>query len=260
MCLRLLTKWQEIKYNTEAVVVATYVCSDIHGRYDRYMRMLTEIQFSSTDELYVLGDVIDRNPDGIDILLDIQKRQNIQLLLGNHELFMIDSIVDNTTEEVAVDGTRFYAWTHPRNGGIITFNRFSGLEYATRKSLLEMLKSCLVIKVISIGEKVYHLSHSSTIDGFVDGELRCADTDYDTLKSIVWKSVFRYDKYNDDIEKYNKDITYIVGHVPVQRNSACEFLQMGNIIDIDCGCAYPSIESNRLGCLRLDDMKEFYIE
>jgi hypothetical protein len=29
-------------------------------------------------------------------------------------------------------------------------------------------------------------------------------------------------------------------------------------IDIDCGCCVDTPES-RLGCLRLDDMKEFYV-
>ncbi len=37
--------------------------SDLHGHYDKYRAMLTEIQFKSTDTLYVLGDVIDRGPD-----------------------------------------------------------------------------------------------------------------------------------------------------------------------------------------------------
>lgn len=37
-----------------------YVISDIHGCYDKYIKMLEKIRFSSEDTLYVLGDVLDR--------------------------------------------------------------------------------------------------------------------------------------------------------------------------------------------------------
>ncbi len=47
-----------------------YVCSDIHGRFDRYQKLLDQIQLTSDDRLFILGDVIDRNPDGILILCD----------------------------------------------------------------------------------------------------------------------------------------------------------------------------------------------
>ena len=40
-----------------------YVCSDIHGRFDRYQKLLDQIQLTSDDRLFILGDVIDRNPD-----------------------------------------------------------------------------------------------------------------------------------------------------------------------------------------------------
>ena len=62
-----------------------YTISDIHGRYDKYRAMLSEIQFKSTDTLYVLGDVIDRGPDGIKILQDMSTRPNVFPILGNHE-------------------------------------------------------------------------------------------------------------------------------------------------------------------------------
>ena len=36
--------------------MSTYVMSDIHGCFDEFMQMLDLINFSSADELYVLGD------------------------------------------------------------------------------------------------------------------------------------------------------------------------------------------------------------
>ena len=52
-----------------------YVCSDIHGMYDLYCRMLETVQFSDGDHLYILGDMIDRGPDGIKILQDVIDRE-----------------------------------------------------------------------------------------------------------------------------------------------------------------------------------------
>ena len=64
----------------------TYVCSDIHGRYDKYTALLAGLRFGPGDTLYVLGDVIDRGPQGVRVLLDMMNRPNVIPILGNHEL------------------------------------------------------------------------------------------------------------------------------------------------------------------------------
>ena len=63
----------------------TYVMSDIHGEYDKYMAMLREIDLRPSDLLYVLGDVVDRGPHPIKILKDMSMRGNVLPLLGNHD-------------------------------------------------------------------------------------------------------------------------------------------------------------------------------
>ena len=37
----------------------TYVISDIHGNYEKFQSILSQIKFSDKDVLYVLGDVVD---------------------------------------------------------------------------------------------------------------------------------------------------------------------------------------------------------
>ena len=59
--------------------MSTYVMSDIHGQFFSYRKMLKEIEFSDDDFLYVLGDCIDRGPDGISIIQDIMNRKNAEL-------------------------------------------------------------------------------------------------------------------------------------------------------------------------------------
>ena len=65
--------------------MSTYICSDIHGQYDLYKAMLQAIDFSESDQLFILGDMIDRGPDGLQILQDAASRPNVTCLIGNHE-------------------------------------------------------------------------------------------------------------------------------------------------------------------------------
>lgn len=57
-----------------------YACSDIHGQYDTFLRMLQLIEFTEEDEMYILGDVIDRGPKPIELLLYICEHQNIKYI------------------------------------------------------------------------------------------------------------------------------------------------------------------------------------
>ena len=54
-----------------------YCMSDIHGELDRFKAMLDLINFSSDDTLYIIGDVIDRHPGGVEILKIIKDKPNM---------------------------------------------------------------------------------------------------------------------------------------------------------------------------------------
>lgn len=68
-------------------------------------------------------------------------------------------------------------------------------------------------------------------------------------------------------ERPDYEITYfknkyvITGHTPtvaIERNPKPGYIyQNNNHIAINCGCG---LSGGRLGCLRLEDMKEFYVE
>ena len=46
----------------------TYVMSDIRGQFDAFMEVLELIGFADDDELYILGDVIDRGTKSIECI------------------------------------------------------------------------------------------------------------------------------------------------------------------------------------------------
>ena len=51
--------------------MSIYVMSDVHGEDELFHAMLKQIRFSEKDTLYILGDVIDRGPNGIALLQEI---------------------------------------------------------------------------------------------------------------------------------------------------------------------------------------------
>ena len=48
--------------------MSTYVLSDLHGQYDKFMDMLKLTKFNDNDKMYILGDIFDRGPDPLKIL------------------------------------------------------------------------------------------------------------------------------------------------------------------------------------------------
>ena len=54
----------------------TYVMSDLHGMYDKFIAMLEKIDFSDSDELFIIGDIIDRGERPVDILEYVMDKPN----------------------------------------------------------------------------------------------------------------------------------------------------------------------------------------
>jgi hypothetical protein len=71
-----------------------YVVSDVHGYVGDLVRGLEQAGFGGDDELWVLGDLFDRGPDGIgvaDLVMTLQKEapDRVHVLMGNHEILAL---------------------------------------------------------------------------------------------------------------------------------------------------------------------------
>lgn len=260
--------------------MATYAISDIHGHFSTYKKLLEKLKFSENDFLYVVGDVIDRGRDGIKIILDIMERPNVELILGNHEIMMIDAIefmrkndAEGKTEKADLGEafTPVDLWFHPANGGKTTYNAFKKLEPEMQDKMLEYLKSLRLIKRLKVGDISYHISHSYSVGYQFGDDLFYKDALVDA-ESVVWDSLLDdrppIDMLEYDWFAYPED-TYVVGHVFTQRlgcmdekgrGMICRIRRRGGIqvVDVDCGMALNS-KSSRLGCFCLDTQKEIYV-
>lgn len=68
-----------------------YICSDIHGEYEPFLRLLEKIHFTANDEMIVCGDVIDKGAGSVHLLKLISKYKNFTFIMGNHEYDFLKS-------------------------------------------------------------------------------------------------------------------------------------------------------------------------
>ena len=213
-----------------------YVMSDLHGRQDRFEDILEQINLKDEDTLYILGDIVDRNPYGIAILKYIMDNPNIKMLLGNHELMMLEALQAKC---------KIFLWYS--NGGEITHQRWKKYRLATREKMLEYLKALPFMTEIEVNGKRYRLVHGKS-----PTKKQLAYKSENMLKHIaVWERVMPGDSGPEGL-------TVIFGHTPTsyyQSSDPPRIWHGKNLIGIDSGAAYFD---GRLACLRLDDMKEFY--
>ena len=253
--------------------MSNYVMSDVHGQYKSYMKMLKKIDLKAEDTLYVLGDVIDRGSDGIKIITDMMKRPNVVMILGNHELLMMDALknFDEIKSKDRHDTDDIDLWLDPCNGGEKTYDAYQNLTPAKRKAILQYLEEAWIIKKIQVNNKIYHLSHAYTNNKKTKDGFRYSDLTHDEIWDVVWMNIYdrAFIRENKDKLYPNKKNIYISGHTFTQRLDCIDELGRGliyhnsdyygyHVYNIDCGMALKN-KSSQLSCLRLEDGEEFYI-
>ena len=85
--------------------MAKYAISDIHGYKNRFFDVLQKAKFDwDNDELYVLGDIIDRGPHSAEMLhwAVEEAPDNIYFLLGNHEDMAYNPLLE-VMDELSLD-------------------------------------------------------------------------------------------------------------------------------------------------------------
>lgn len=231
--------------------MATYVMSDLHGAYQPLQEMLQLIHFSKEDELYILGDVVDRGPNPVEILQFVMKTPNIQMILGNHE-YMCYQYFEPDAEELVKR-----RWN--RNGNYTTLTGLDKLKSEEKEEMLQFIRSLPSDRRVEVNGTTYILVH-----GFLGGNTH----------DRVWNRP----KLSDKPElAANEKI--IIGHTPVceyvcpgddeeiyvysrkltEEGKHFQILHADGFTDIDC-CVGYGMSAARLACMRLEDGAEFYVK
>jgi len=217
-----------------------FAISDIHGCLASFKALLEQINFNKEDELYLLGDYIDRGPDSkgvIDLIWELQSSgHNIHCLRGNHEQLMLDGL-DNAKDA--------YIWI--RNGGIQALKSFE-VEHPlmiprTYKNWLKELPYYFEVDN-------YILVHA--------GLNFDKDNPFEDKRSLIWT---RYWHDTIDMDWLNGRII-IHGHTPIYKEKvriAFDYLDIVPALDIDAGCVF---DKRGFGYLCAFDMtnKELYFQ
>ena len=235
-------------------IMMIYVMSDLHGEYDKYIAMLTKIDFSDDDELYILGDVVDRGSKPVEILRDMKTRHNVFPLMGNHDKMAIDvlewlltEVTDETLQQDLSREALYQLAIWRMNGAQTTIDGFERIPREERGELLEYMKKFAPFEVVRAGGRKFILVHAGL--GNFDSSKPLDEYSLHDLASI---------RFDYDREYFGGDVYIVTGHTPtITITGKPEIYHSCHNICIDCGAVFAY---GRLACLRLDDMKEFYVD
>ena len=220
----------------EDVGLSTYVMSDLHGNYRAYKAMLEKINFNREDMLYILGDILDRGPNPIKIILDLMGRFNVEVIAGNHCVMACECLAfltkEITSESIAeIDEEmieKLLNWQ--QNGGITTTDEFHKCSREMQREIVDFISDFEVYDEIEVNGQKFVLIHAGLGNFIPNKEL----WEYE-LEDLIWK--------RPDYEKcYYNDKFVITGHTPTMliENNPCPgyIYKKNNHIAIDCGCGF----------------------
>ena len=233
-----------------------YVTSDLHGYpLEKFQSLLDQVGFSQDDFLFVLGDVIDRGAHGAELLRWLAQQSNVQLILGNHEWFLLSC--EYVFEQLSEDGIEKMNLPHNiqllsswvANGATPTLDALHRLlteEPDVLEGILDYLHDAPLYEQLQIEDKRYILVHAGLGNFRPEKPLACY-----TEKELPW------DRPRLDTQYYS-DATVIFGHTPTEyygEQYRGKAIKTDSWICIDAGVAMghdPML-------LRLDDLQEFYM-
>lgn len=215
-----------------------YVISDIHGCYDKYIQLLEKIQFSEEDELYVLGDVVDRGPEPVKVLQDMMCRANVYPILGNHE-YMALTVLKKMSVEVteanyathlsAEDIQSMLHWQS--DGGQTTIDAFRKLSSEEKEDVLEYLQEFTLYEEVFVKGKRYVLVHA----GIHNFEREKDLDDYDLFDFLFYRADYARNYFEDE------DTILVTGHTPtfsIRKDQMPLVYEENGHVAVDCGCVY----------------------
>lgn len=233
-----------------------YLISDIHGCYEEYRELLEKINFCDSDELYILGDIMDRGPEPIKVLQDLMFRPNVYLILGNHDYiawkilkkFNVEITEDNVSSHLSKEDIEDYLyWIE--DGGKTTMEAFRRLKSEEKIEILEYLEEASIYEEIFLNGKTYICTHGD-IHGAHDGK---ALEEHHFSHFLFYRAKYEQRYYSDE------NIHVVTGHTPtmlLNKDGSAKVYEAQGHIAIDCGCVY----GKRLAAYCLNNKNIVYVD
>ncbi|MEO1518368.1 MAG: metallophosphoesterase family protein [Bacteroidota bacterium] len=216
-----------------------YAISDIHGCCRSFEALLDRIALTTADELYLLGDFIDRGPDSkgvFDLIFRLRKEgYQVHCLRGNHDQMLLNAFKDYKALQM---------WMV--NGGEQTADSFNAY-------LLEDIPSTYIH---FLEELPYHFESGEYLMAHAGFDCRLANPMENTT-AMMWIRRW-YDQLDRD---WLGDRIIIHGHTPCTQQQILDHLAKVDelpIIVIDNGCVYQRPGMHQLCAFDLNNRRFFF--
>lgn len=192
------------------------VIGDVHGHYNGLMGLLEAISPSADDEVYFIGDLIDRGPQSNQVV-DFVRKNAYPCILGNHEQMLLD-VVSGGSMAAHVQQSWLYS------GGYATISSYP--DSTIPQEHLEWMQN--LPTHLDLGD--YWLVHAG-----IDPRMPLAEQ---TSDQLCWVR----EEFHSMTQPYFTDKTVIIGHTitfTLPGVSPGKLAQGQGWIDIDTGAYHP---------------------
>ncbi|HEY9697089.1 MAG TPA: metallophosphoesterase [Trichocoleus sp.] len=93
---------------------------DVHGHYDGLLKLLEAVAPGTGDQVYFVGDLIDRGPKSAQVI-QLVRESGYPCVLGNHEQLLLEAFPDSKVSQYALQ-----AWL--QSGGYTTVSSYADPE------------------------------------------------------------------------------------------------------------------------------------
>lgn len=199
--------------------------------------LITKIDLQESDELFLLGDYINRGPDSkgvLDLILALQERgYKVTLLRGNHEQMFLDALSNSKLQRL--------------------FLRYGG--YATLKSFgVHSLKKIPSLYIDLIHSTQYFHQEEPYIMVHAGIDYLGNEIDFENTDAMMWARKI------DIPSSVLKGSIIIHGHTPAPKSKIIKQLKWGmpGVINIDSGCVYHLRKGSRLCAFDIDAVRFYW--
>lgn len=262
--------------------MSTYCIGDIHGCFHELQALLDLIKYdAAADKLYFVGDLVNRGPDSLKVLRFIKRLSNTTVVLGNHDLHLLEfyyQVVDFESEDLkpvlaAKDCDELIAWIKKQRLLVYDQKFNAALVHAgipPQWDLQPALQLAAEAEQILRGNSLDFFQH---MYGDEPNEWRDNLRGYERFRFIInaftrmrfcsatgkldftcqgKTGPLNYMPWFKVPERRNKNINIVFGHWAASEGKCDE----PNIYALDTGCVW----GGSLTALRLEDKKIFTIK
>jgi len=211
-----------------------FAFGDVHGCFKTLMALLTKIKASDDDQLFFLGDMIDRGKHS-ELVLDffingIETHHNIFCLRGNHEQYLLGILNMMDMEIVQAHIIK--------NNLQFLFNR----DKIMHRNYFDFLNNL-----------PYYFELPKQI--LVHAGFNFKGNPYDNLDDMLSIRDFKPNMH------FLADKKFIIGHTPIELTEIFKAVKTNaTVINIDNGCVYYNkyADKGNLVCIDLDSYEVYY--